>query len=283
MAPAGRPVPPPVIGFTEPLSIQLDFGQLDDTDHLLLALTGWFPFGNSSTNIAASQRGDLQVIWPRLEAAGADGHWHAVDETIGFPAGNTKTIVCDLAGKLPRDVKRLRLTTTFEVRWDHIALFQTVPTELARVTQLEPTTANLQWHGFAELRPRAADQPQVPNLARVSDWPPWLSSVEGWCTRYGEIAPLVAKFDGRLAILNSGDGATIEFPAHSLPSQQPNTARTLLLYTRGWIKEFDPNTLPDRFVEPLPGETVAGDDTWQLEYNTRWVPRDQFTKPLQRL
>ncbi len=293
MAEPGRPLPPPLLGFTEPLSIELDFGDLEDTDHLLLALTGWFPFGNSSTNIAASQRSDLQVIWPRLEAAGTDGRWQAVDEMVGFPAGNTKSIVCDLAGKLPPDVKRLngkplrlRLTSSFEVRWDRIALYEAVPAGAAQVTELEPATADLQWFGFAELRPHASDQPQVPNLARMSDTPPWLTSVEGWCTRYGEIAPLVTMFDGRLAILNSGDGATIEFTARSLPERRPDTVRTLLLYTRGWIKEVDPNTLPDRFVEPLPGrDTAANDDgaDWQLEYNTRWVPRNRFTPPQRQL
>jgi tetratricopeptide (TPR) repeat protein len=279
MAEPGEPLPPPLLGFTVPLSIELDFGDLDDSQQLLLALTGWFPFGNSSTNIAASQRGDLKVIWPQLEAAGGDGQWQIVDEAVGFPSGNTKTIVCDLAGKLPHGTKRLRLTTSFEVRWDRIALYHSVPAEAAQVTEVKPTTAMLAWHGFAELRPHAADQPQVPNLTRMSDTPPWFTSVEGWCTRYGEIAPLLAEFDGRQAILNSGDGATLEFPSDRLPKRTPGTARTLLLYTRGWIKEVDPNSLEDRRVEPLPGgdsTSDADESDWQLEYNTRWVPRNQF-------
>jgi hypothetical protein len=62
-------------------------------------------------------------------------------------------------------------------------------------------------------------------------------------------------------------------------------ARTLLLYTKGWIKEADPNTLPDRRVEPLPDGGVAtddGSDDWQLEYNTRWVPKDVGQAPFIR-
>jgi hypothetical protein len=280
MSAAGRPLPPPVIGFTEPLSIDLEFENLGDADHPLLALTGWFPFGNSSTNIAASQRDDLKVIWPRLEVLGPNGQWQTVDEMVGVPAGNTKTIVCDLTGKLPKDADRLRLTTSFEVHWDRIALYRAVQADEARVTELDPIAANLRWHGFAELRPRSMDQPQVPNLARMSDTPPWQAAIEGWCTRYGEIAPLLSKFDGRLAILNSGDGATIDFPVAALPKLEPNTARTLLLYTRGWIKEVDPNSLADRFVEPLPGAKEAPtleENDWQLQYNTRWVPRDRFS------
>jgi hypothetical protein len=79
-----------------------------------------------------------------------------------------------------------------------------------------------------------------------------------------------------MAILNAGDGATIEFDAAALPPRKPDTARTLLLYTRGWIKEADPNSLADRRVDPLPetqADTTQTDDGWQLEYNTRWVPR----------
>ena len=119
----------PCVGFTKPLSIEFDFGDLPTSDDLLLVLTGWFRFGDSSTNIAGSQRGDLQVIWPRLEVAGADGHWQIVDDAVGFPAGNTKTIVCDLKGKLPADAWRFRLTTSFEVRWDCIVA---VPRRIAR-------------------------------------------------------------------------------------------------------------------------------------------------------
>ena len=77
-----------------------------------------------------------------------------------------------------------------------------------------------------------------------------------------------------MAILNSGDGATMEFSAAALPARAPGTARTLVLYTRGWIKEADPNTLADRRVDPLPNaDGAAPPIDWQLEYNTRWVPR----------
>jgi hypothetical protein len=243
----------------------------------LLALTGWFRFGNSSTNIAASQRNNLQVIWPRLEAEDAAGRWQVIEEMVGFPAGNTKTIICDLSGKLPPGARRLRLTTSFEVRWDRIALYDAVPISAAKVIEMRPTKAELHWHGFAELRASAPDRPQVPNLAHISDAPPWLTRVEGWCTRYGDIVPLLIESDAQMAILNSGDAATIEFDAGSLPPRPAGTARTLLLSTHGWIKEADPNSLADRRVEPLPPtdhDMSPSTFDWQFDYNTRWVPAD---------
>jgi hypothetical protein len=276
-APPGRVLPPPVVGFTEPLALELDFGDALAADELLLVLTGWIRYGNSSANIASSQRGDLQVIWPRLEAAGVDGRWQVVDENVGLPAGNTKTIVCDLRGKLPPTTKKLRLTTSFEVRWDQIALYHAAPSDALRVTEIRPSAAELAWHGFYELRPHSADEPQVPNLARHSNRPPWINTVEGWCTRYGDVKPLVMESDEQLAILNSGDGVTVTFPAGGLPAPQPGALRSLALFTRGWIKAADPNSEPDISVWPFPGgdgafdESAPGQD-WQLQYNTRWVP-----------
>jgi hypothetical protein len=276
-APPGRVLPPPVVGFTEPLAMELDFGDAIDSDDLLLVLTGWIRYGNSSANIASSQRGDLQVIWPRLEAAGADGAWQVIDENVGLPAGNTKTIVCDLRGKLPVGARRLRLTTSFEVRWDQIALYHAAATESLRVTEVRPSEAELAWYGFNELRPTSDDAPQVPNLARHTDTAPWINAVGGWCTRYGDVLPLVDAADEELAILNSGDGATIEFPAAGLPAERAGDVRTLALFARGWIKAADPNSEPDVDVWPFPGGDAPFDEArpdadWQLRYNTRWTP-----------
>jgi enediyne biosynthesis protein E4 len=275
----GRLLPPPAVGSTLPLAIEFEFGDLGNQDSLLLALTGWFRLGDSSTNVAVSQRSDVEEIWPRLEAAGADGQWHMIDDMVGFPAGNTKTIVCDLRGKLPTDTKRFRLTSSFEARWDRFALFHAVPNASVRVTEVKPVAADLAWHGFAELRPTNFAQPQVPNLARIANAPPWFTTLEGWYTKYGDILPLVTTTDQKMAILNSGDGATIDFPSTELPPREAGTSRTLLLYTQGWIKEEDPNSLPDRRVEPFPGSDAIPaneSDDWQTQYNTRWVPRHEF-------
>ena len=44
--------------------------------------------------------------------------------TRGCPDGRTKTQVCDLASKLPAGTRRLRLTTSFQIYWDRIALMK---------------------------------------------------------------------------------------------------------------------------------------------------------------
>ena len=121
-APAGRPLPPPLRGMTRPHRLTLDFGPLADAvaagRPLVLALTGWLQYGDGSTNVAVSQNPSLTVIPPTLEAETARGRWRSVDAVVGMPAGKTKTILVDLAGRLPAGTRRLRLTTTFEIRWD---------------------------------------------------------------------------------------------------------------------------------------------------------------------
>jgi hypothetical protein len=170
------------------------------------------------------------------------------------------------------------------VRWDCIALYHAADDDALRVTKVAPSSADLQWHGFSELRPRGAHEPQEPNLDRIADRPPWARVPAGWCTRYGEIEPVVARADGQYAILNSGDGATLSFAAAALPEQQPGQSRTLVLSTHGWIKTADPNSEPDVDVWPFPGSDATfdvdePDSDWQLRYNRRWIPHGRFETP----
>ena len=216
-APPGIPLPPPLRGNCRPLTLTLDFGRLDPARPLVLALTGWLQYGDASANIAVSQNTALPVIPPRLEAERADGSWVPVNVTVGLPAGKTKTILCDLAGRLPPDVRRLRLTTTFEVYWDRIALGERWPDSVARQYELAPVSADLRWRGFSEIRSRAPGQPQTPDYDTVSARPPWRTTPQGWCTRYGNVLELAARRDNRLVLLNAGDALRLQFDASALP------------------------------------------------------------------
>jgi hypothetical protein len=145
--------------------------------------------------------------------------------------------------------------------------------------------AELKWHGFHEFQPGSDDEPLRPDLTRPTNLPFWFTALEGWSTRYGDVLPLLATADQMQLILNAGDGATLEFPADQLPPREPGAARTLLVYSKGWIKSGDPNGTSKPEVAPFPGSDApnagpAGD--WQLEYNTRWVPRDRFAPSRQR-
>ena len=285
-APPGPLLPPPLRGMCHPMSITLDFGPVPADRPLVLALTGWLQYGQASTNIAVSQNPSLKIIPPMLEVGNARGEWRPVDVTVGMPAGKTKTILCDLEGRLPRDAMRLRLTTTFEIRWDRIGLFERVSSDRARIHELEVDRADLAWRGFSEIRSRAENHPTTPDYDRVSDRPPWRNVLEGWCTRYGDVRDLVTAIDGRFVICNAGDEVAMQFDAPRLPPVPAGQVRTFFMYCFGWEKDGDHNVVEGHTVEPLPGRRDPDDRTaggrsadWRLDYNTRWVSRDRFVPP----
>jgi len=282
-APPGSPLPPPYRGMCRPLSLTLDFGAPDAKRPLVLALTGWLQYGDGSTNIAMSQNPALTVIPPTLEVEASPEHWTPVDVVVGVPAGKTKTILCDLTGKLPGEARRLRLTTTFEIRWDRIALLQRCPATSGARHELAPVAAELRRRGFSEIRSRAEGHPTTPDHEKVFDRPPWRTALQGWCTRYGDVLELVAERDEKLALINAGDAVTIEFAASDLPSVPKGLVRSFFLYSVGWDKDGDHNVVEGDTVEPLPVPTIddhsgseSDESDWRLRYNTRWVGWNAF-------
>ncbi|MCP4249528.1 MAG: tetratricopeptide repeat protein [bacterium] len=279
-APPGALRPPPLRGVCEPLTITFDFGPVDADLPLVLALTGWIQYGDASRNIAVSQNADLPDIPPMLEVEAAPDVWEPVDLVVGAPAGKTKTILCDLSGKLPDGWTRLRLTTTVELRWDRVALFERLADSGVQRHELPLADARLDWRGFSELVARGPGHPTTGDYTKLSDRPPWRTTLEGWCTRYGDVLDLVTRRDDRLVLLNAGDAMRLEFDAASLPPIRNGWTRTLFFYSVGWDKDGDHNVVGGDLVQPLPvadsPATDADADEWRLQYNTRWVPGDRF-------
>jgi tetratricopeptide (TPR) repeat protein len=271
-APAGLPLTSHFRGQTHPLNLTLDFGPLEDMRAPVLTLTGWLQYGDASTNIALSQSAREIVVPTTLEMESAHGEWERVDVTVGMPAGKTKTIVIDLTDKLAPGVRRLRLRTTFELRWDRIALFERLPANALEVHTVKPTSARLQARGFSEIRSRAANHPPTPDWYTVFERPPWRTTPQGWVTQFGDVRPLVDLRDAKLALLNGGDALELQFATAGLPPLERGRTRTYFFYSVGWDKDGDHNVVNGDSVEPLP--VIAGDDDWRIRYNTRWVPKD---------
>src|SRR5258706_16208204 len=82
---------------------------------LTLALTGWLRFGGGMANVAASHNPELPFPFPTLEVETADGVWKPVDVGVGAPAGETKTVVVFLPGKIPVGKRGAGFCTGFEV------------------------------------------------------------------------------------------------------------------------------------------------------------------------
>lgn len=276
-------------GWVPPHSLTLQFGKIESTASNVLGLTGWLQYGDASANIALSQSPEAVIIPPRLEASGPDGVWRPVDVVVGMPAGKTKTIVVDLAGKLPPGTAALRLTTTFEIRWDRIALFERAADAAMKTTTLDAETADLHFHGFGRIYPHVPNGPYTPDYDDPAPRPTWRIGIRGWYTRYGDVRELLTAADNRYAILNGGDEVTLTFDAAALPPLPDGWVRELFFYSVGWDKDMDHNIRAGQTVTPLPylgmdDQTYGATDAptppelapWDAEYNTRYVPADRF-------
>ncbi len=261
-------------------SLELDFGPLDTDAPLVLVLTGWLMWGDAGVNVAVSQQADVANPWPTLEAL-TDAGWQPVDVTVGMVSGKTKTICVDLADRLPSGTSRLRLTTSFELYWDRIALFQRKPSSPSQITQFNIASARLAWRGYPKQTRRDDRHPIVPDPNVIIPQPPWRGTLTGWCTRYGDIRELLEEVDDRLAILNGGDAAVIEFPDTAPPLPEGWT-RDFFLFVDGWDKDGDYNVAHGDRVAPLPfhgmddqrngtDERALVPNDWTTRYNTRWV------------
>jgi tetratricopeptide (TPR) repeat protein len=274
---------PQLRGLAEPHGVVLDFGPLAVDKPLVLALSGWLRFGGGMANIAASQDRNLPFPFPRLEVETAAGQWQPVQVEVGAPAGKTKTILVDLAGKLPAGSQRLRLSAAFELHWDRIALFERADASQTTAASVLPGHTDLHWRGFSQFEDLPWLQPLTPVYDHVQARPNWLITPAGWCTRYGSVDELVARRDDALVLLNGGDELTLLFPAAKVPPKPAGSVRDFFLYSVGWDKDSDFHVLAGTTVEPIPftgmddqlygqGQQPSVDRQWWInKYNTRWV------------
>jgi tetratricopeptide (TPR) repeat protein len=274
---------PQLRGLAEPNGVILDFGPLPVDRPLVLVLTGWLRFGGGWANVAASQNPDLPFPFPRLEVETAAGAWQPVDVVVGAPSGKTKTILVDLAGKLPPGSRRLRLSSAFELHWDRIALFERRLAGDTTITRLSPSRTDLHWHGFSRFADLPWTQPLTPIHDDVSPNPAWDITPVGWCTRYGPVDELVAAEDNAVVILNGGDELTVDFAADRLPPKPAGAARDFFLYNVGWDKDSDFHVQLGWQVGPVPWmgmddqcygrvpRPAFPSDALMRRYTTRWV------------
>lgn len=270
-------------GLAEPHSITLDFGPLDESKPLVLALTGWLRFGGGTANIAASSRPDFPFPFAVLEAELPGEGWKRLDVGPAAPSGKTKSIVFDLTGKLPKGAMRLRISAAFEIHWDRIALLEKVLQPTTRVARLKPTRTHLHWRGYSELADLPWTHPATPIYEKLMPAAPWRVTPSGWATRYGAVDELVAELDNALAIIAGGDEFTAEFTEAGLPAKPPGFVRDFFLFTSGWDKDSDYHVVTGTTVEPMPWHGMndqlygkqprpaLSNDWWMATYNTRWV------------
>ncbi len=276
--------PGPYQGVVEPHAIVLDLGDVPNDTPVTLFLTGWIFPTDTSINVALFQNPEISPRFPSVAVKDATGAWETVIDMIGLPAGKNKTIIVDLTGKFLSDDRHVRIETDMQIYWD--AAFFTVGTQDVPIemTTLNPDSADLHYRGFSEMYRPNAHAPHLFDYQRVTTDAQW-RDLAGYYTRYGDVNPLLQEVDDMYVILNAGDEITVAFDASRLPVLKPGWVRDFILYSDGWDKDGDINTLTSQTVEPLPfhgmsaypypdTEHYPNDEAhrrYRLEYNTRRV------------
>ena len=240
-------------GLTEEHFLELDLGEFPPGKKVMLYLTGWMYPGTTSLSVQNSQNPDRPTPRPpAVMTPDANGEWQVAIPFMGFPGGKTKTIAVDLSDVFASVDHRLRIVSTMELHWD--AAFFTVddqPVEM-RQTELTLTRAELVDRGGVSFHSWPAsgngpDQFDYHNLVPGEQWP----AMSGNFTRFGDVKSLLIERDDKLVVSGSGDEIQLSFkePAEALPA---GWVRDFVLYTVGWDKDADLNTVYGDTVEPLP-------------------------------
>ena len=271
-------------GVVEPHAVVLDLGDVPNDTPLTLFLGGWIFPTDTSINVALFQNPAINPSFPSVAVKDETGEWKTVIDMIGLPAGKNKTITVDLTGKFLSEDRRVRIATDMQIYWD--TAFFTVGTQAVpmEVTTLNPDSADLHYRGFSEMYRPNLHAPHLFDYQRVTKAAQW-RDLAGFYTRYGDVAPLLQEVDDMYVILNAGDEITVEFDASRLPTLKAGWVRDFILYSDGWDKDGDINTLTSQTVEPLPfhgmsrypypdTEHYPNDEAhrrYRLKYNTRRV------------
>ena len=274
--------PGPYQGVVEPHAIVLDLGEVPNDAPVTLFLTGWIFPTDTSINVALSQNPTINPSFPSVAVKDKTGEWKTVMDMIGIPAGKNKTITVDLTGKFLSKDRQVRIETDMQIYWD-MAFFtvgeQAMPIEM---TTLNPDSADLHYRGFSEMYRPNPHAPHLFDYQKVTKEAQW-RDLAGYYTRYGDVSALLQEVDDMYVILNAGDEITVEFDAARLPSLKPGWVRDFILYSDGWDKDGDINTLTSQTVEPLPFHGMSAypypesehypDDEAHQEYRRKYNTR----------
>ncbi len=285
-------------GLTGGQRLELTFEGVPAGERLRLLLWGWIFPTDTSINRALSQDSRLAPAPPALEARGPDGGWRRVADFIGFPNGKRKGMVVELEGLLESEGRsggrlELAIPTSMQIYWDAAALAVGDPAPPARITRLEPRAADLHYRGYSRLYRESPSGPHLFDYARVATGPRF-RDMAGRFTRFGPVEELLAAEDDRYVVMNAGDELTVRFDAAALPALPPGWRRDWVLYTDGWVKDADINTLHSGTVEPLPYHAMtaypdrprhrfpngAEHRAWRERYQTREVGGRPFREAL---
>ncbi len=229
--------------------IDMELGDFPQDARVVLFLTGWIFPTDASLNIAYAQDPEVDgPVLPYLQILDDNHQWQTVIEYTGFPGGKTKTIAIDLTGKFPGKSRRLRIVTSAEIYWDRVFFTLDESPAPFQVTRIRIAQATLEYRGFSASLPWRPDAPRRFDAGKVSPAAQWVP-MGGPFTRYGDVTELLRHPDDQMVVLGAGDAMVCRFEKPPIPE---GWTRDFFLYSVGWDKDADLNTLYGQQSEPLP-------------------------------
>jgi hypothetical protein len=197
-------------------------------------------------------------------------------------------MTADLTGKLPKGTHKIRITTDLQIYWDSILVNRTpqpgaTPSSgKLRLRTVPLLHADLQFHGYP-FKIEGLPPGNVRYVYEKTTTTGPYTRPSGTYTRYGDVLPLLATTDDRLAVFGSGDEVRLDFDPSSLPTLPDGWVRDYFFAANGYEKDMDFYAAEGNFVAPLPflrmgGYPYSSEKTFPLdgahldyllEYNTR--------------
>jgi Tfp pilus assembly protein PilF len=279
--------PLPYDGFADTHDLTLDLGHVDTAAPLKLLMTGYVNYFSATSLYAAWQAG-VKPVSPYVEAQLPNGSWQRIPGEAGFPAGQERTIVVDLTGKLPAGARRIRLVTNLEIYWDQV-LIDNAPEAASRTTEIPLARANEHFRGYPTQIEGASPGDLDYDYDRVSLTGPFQHQ-RGNYTHFGDVTALVKGIDDRYAIFGSGEEIATEFDATRLPALPAHWKRDYFFYANGYVKDMDWWDASPFTVAQLPFHTMTAypypsnekfpDDSSALDYRLKWNDRFDSGEPV---
>ena len=279
--------PLPYDGFADTHDLTLDLGHVDTAAPLKLLMTGYVNYFSATSLYAAWQAG-VKPVSPYVEAQLPNGSWQRIPGEAGFPAGQERTIVVDLTGKLPAGARRIRLVTNLEIYWDQV-LIDNAPEAESRITEIPMARASEHFRGYPTQIEGTSPGDLDYDYDRVSLTGPFQHQ-RGNYTHFGYVTTLVRGIDDRYAIFGSGEELATEFDATRLPALPAHWKRDYFFYANGYVKDMDwwdasPFTvaqLPFHRMSqyPYPKPEKYPDDASALDYQLKWNDRFDSGEPV---
>ena len=276
-------------GITEFHDMILDFGDLSNVDSVYLFMKGWLFPTDASINVNISQSNSTNLIFPNLQVVNKKGEWESVFDNIGFPKGKNKTMIFNLTDKFISNDYRIRIQTNMQIYWDNIFISTDVNNKNIRISELNPTHANLHFRGFSKTSRKNYSSPHMPDYYNTTSNQKWRDLIGNY-TKYGDVLSLLLHSDNKYVIMNAGDEISLQFLESNMEKTPNGWERDFLFYNDGWLKDGDLNTAQGQTTVPLPFHGMLSYppnkidfhpkdkeyDVYMKNYNTRIITIDSF-------